>query len=356
MRHESPDTTRRNSIGALRVLLAVLVLYSHAHFLGGFPAEWFYFWSAQRLILGSVAVQCFFVLSGWLVVTSWRRRPAVGRFLWHRLLRLAPAFWVCLAFTAFVLTPLLWLTTPDAKPLVDLLPAAAGYIWHNLFLPRSQISVGPFPNGGPWGVDWNGSLWTLFYEGTCYLLVVALGLVGLLGRGRVAGTALIGALLAGNFIWPGTQPFYNTPGKLLMLHFFAGGVWAMWPAQAEAALGRPWLASLAAVVLVASWHESARGLLSPLLVPPALLWLCQNGPLQNFEQWAGGDYSYGLYIYGYPIQQTLTHFQFQRFGFGPFLTVGLALTLALAVASWRLIERRALMLKGASWPRLLNFG
>ena len=354
-----PD--RHNAIGALRLLLAALVIYTHAHLLGGFGREGLSDWSHGTIEAGTVAVQCFFALSGWLVATSWRRQPALGRFLWHRFLRLAPALWVCLAVTAFALTPLLWLTTADSPgPFFSLVPSAAGYVWHNLFLPRAQISVGPFPVGVPWPSDWNGSLWTLFYEGACYLMVAGLGLVGLLTRWRRVGTGLIAALLAGNLLLATLHPgwltaatrLYDTPGKLLTLHFLAGAAWAVWPQETANALRRPWLALAAAALLVASWPLMIHPWLSPFVLAPALLWLTRHGPLVDFEKKAGGDYSYGLYIYGYPVQQILAHFQVHHLGFTIFLAAAFILALALAVASWHLIEKPALALKSFTWnPR-----
>ncbi len=357
----TPAPDRHNTIGALRVLLAVLVIYTHAHLLGGFDLEWLSHWSRGTTQAGTVAVQCFFALSGWLVTTSWRRQPELGRFLWHRFLRLAPALWVCLLLTAFLFAPLVWLTTPNAPhPFLSLGPSPAGYVGHNLLQPRTQISIGSLLNAVPWPADWNGSLWTLFYEGAAYLMVAALGLAGLLTRWRRVGTGLIVALLAGNVILATAHPgwltgavrLYDTPGKLLTLHFLVGATWASWPDETARVLRRPWLALSAAVLLVASWPLLIHPWLSPLVLPLALLWLTRHGPLVDFEQKVGGDYSYGLYIYGYPVQQILAHFQIQQLGFTVYLAAALLLALALAVASWHLVEKPALALKSFRWtPR-----
>jgi len=359
----SPQTAepgRRNSIGALRLALAALVIYTHAFYLGGFGREWLESWSGGLLSAGTLAVQCFFVLSGWLVATSWRRQPHLGRFLWARGLRLLPALWVCLAVTAFVFTPLLCLTDRGGPAsFFNLEPSAWGYVWRNLFLPRSQIAIGMMPVGGPWPGDWNGSLWTLFYEGACYLMVAALGLGGLLSRWRLAGTALIVALLVLHIIVAGLHPsglfghlgrLYDTSGKLLTLHFLAGAAWAVWPAETAPLLRVPWLALLATLALALSWHFPWQVWLSPFLLPPALLWLSRRELLADFERQAGGDYSYGVYLYGYPVQQVLAHFQVNQFGQAVYLAASLALALACAVASWHLIEKPALALKSLAWP------
>jgi peptidoglycan/LPS O-acetylase OafA/YrhL len=356
------EPARQNAIGALRLGLAGLVIYTHAHLLGGFGSEWLSNWSRQTTNAGTVAVQCFFVLSGWLVVTSWRRNPSLGRFLWHRFLRLAPALWVCLAITAFVFTPLLWATASgNREPFFALSPSAGGYVWHNLVLPRTQIAIGPFPAGVPWSGDWNGSLWTLFYEGACYLMVAALGLAGLLTRWRRAGTALIAALLCLHALMAVLHPswlpaasgrLFDTPGKLLTLHFLAGAAWASWPQFTSTLLRRPWAALGCAALLFASWSLELHSWLSPFVLPPVLLWLACHGPLVDFERKVGGDYSYGLYIYGYPALQILAHFRVHQLGLAVYLASALAVALALACASWHLVEKTALGLKSRTWaPR-----
>lgn len=343
---------RRNSIGLLRLLLASMVIYSHAYRLGGFGREWL-----QRhgsIDAGLIAVQCFFVLSGWLVTLSWQNQPHLGRFLWHRFLRLAPAMWACLAVTALVLPPLLLLDTVAAVPFFSLHPSAPGYIWRKLVLPRSQIAIGIFPNLGPWAGDWNGSLWTIFYEGACYLMLAGFGLAGMTTRFRDAGVVVIGVLLLGHVLWslapPGWLPvrvgrLYDTPGKLLTLHFFAGAALATWSGPVRQALRHPWLPLIAALALVASWFGGFHAWLSPWVLPLAMLWFAYHGPLPDFEKLVHGDYSYGLYLYGYPVQQTLAHFGVHQLGFFPYLLGGFLGTLLFAVISWHLVEKHALALK-----------
>lgn len=337
-----------NSIGFVRALLAGLVVYSHAYYLGDFGAEPLLGLTGGTLVAGTLAVQAFFVLSGRLIAESWLRRPRLGVFLAHRALRLLPALWVCLAIVAFGFTPLLHLARPaEGASWPALLPEAFSYVVDNLFLPRSQVAVGPYP-----GDDWNGSLWTLFYEGAAYLMVAALGLLSLLDKRRAAGVALLLALLGLNLVWhlvPGLLPaplprLFDTPGKQLTLYFFAGMLWALVPAldrfTARRGVGAGALALLVVAMLL-GWHEVAG---FPLL-PPALFWLCAALPLRGFEKAVGGDYSYGLYLYGYPVHQALAWFGAPAWGFWPWFLAGLASAAALAVLSWHLVEKNALALR-----------
>jgi len=358
-RQPAISNDRQNSIGALRLILAVLVVYTHACYLGGFGPELLLVWSHNTITAGTVAVQGFFVISGWLVCRSWRNNPSLGPFLWNRFLRLAPAFWICLVITAFVFTPMLW--SHHDRGLVSffsLSPSPAGYVWHNLVLPRSQLTVGPFPSGGLHPGDWNGSLWTLSYEGACYLMVAALGLLGLVTRWRGLGTTLIFTLLTLHivtaFLPADLAPrtllrLYDTPGKLLTLHFLAGAAWAAWPESSSGLLWSPWVAIALMMTLAMSWHFPVHPWLSPILFPLALLGLARRPELADFEQRVGGDYSYGVYLYGYPVQQILAEFQVHRLGLFAYFAISLLLAFGCALVSWRLVEKPALLWKTAKW-------
>src|SRR3982751_5753061 len=79
--------SRDNGFAFLRFTLAVLVMVSHSSVLGGFGLPPFVCTLGRDYSLGSVAVAMFFVLSGFLITRSAQNTPSVGRFLWHRFLR-----------------------------------------------------------------------------------------------------------------------------------------------------------------------------------------------------------------------------------------------------------------------------
>lgn len=340
-----------NSIGFLRLLLAALVVYTHAWLLGGFGPEPLAEWTGDSLTAGKLAVECFFVLSGFLVATSYRRLRSPVSFLWHRALRLVPGGWACLLVTAFVLAPLVFLTSSAGDGFFAQEPSALGYVVRNLFAPRHQIGIGTLLAGNPWPTDFNGSLWTLSYEAACYGAVVLVGVAGLLDRFRFAALAMgalallgLGLQIAGHAL-PAVSWLYNTPGKLLCLHFGAGVLWSSFPRAAEVVSARHWPGAIALVLTAAAWHFGCGEFISPLLLPVALWWAVHRLPLRNWEKKARGDYSYGIYVYGYPVEQMLVHFGLHRAGLPAFLGLSLALTLALAFLSWRFIEAPALRLK-----------
>ena len=98
---------RNNAVGFLRIVCALIVIYTHAYPLGGFGFD-----PITRALhdnLGALAVATFFFLSGFLVTRSYERMGAPVRFLWHRALRILPGFWTCLVVMVFGVGPLAWL-------------------------------------------------------------------------------------------------------------------------------------------------------------------------------------------------------------------------------------------------------
>jgi peptidoglycan/LPS O-acetylase OafA/YrhL len=92
-------------------------------------------------------------------------------------------------------------------------------------------------------------------------------------------------------------------------------------------------------------------LISPFALAPVLFWLGEHLPFRSFERSVGGDYSYGLYLYGYPVQQTLALFGAIKLGMMMFLLLSLIIAGILAVASWHLVEKHALRLKSLGTRR-----
>ena len=97
-----------NSLGIIRLVLASLVIVDHAFPLGGFGEDPFWRYTNGQTSLGGIAVGGFFVISGYLIVKSGASSDLM-QFLWRRVIRIFPAFWGVLLFTAFVVGPIAWL-------------------------------------------------------------------------------------------------------------------------------------------------------------------------------------------------------------------------------------------------------
>jgi peptidoglycan/LPS O-acetylase OafA/YrhL len=92
---------------------------------------------------------------------------------------------------------------------------------------------------------------------------------------------------------------------------------------------------------------TASDLLMPLIAYP-LLWLGAHLPLQRVG--AENDYSYGVYIYAFPVTVLLVVWHANSLPYLLFTLVAIALTIPFAVISWHVIEKRALALKRIEPP------
>ncbi len=363
---------RHNSLNFIRLVLALLVVYDHAYGLGGFGS----LWTLNGNSIGTLAVYGFFGISGFLIVGSATRNGA-WRYLWQRFLRIFPGFWVCLILTALVFGVLNVLTDPLPHcGLSCYFTASNGplsYLYRNWLLPNSflvQYKVSGTPYHVPYSAAWNGSTWTLFFEFLCYLLLVGLAAAGFL-RHRLVTLVGVASLVAATFFitlsHPLNRPFNGFHEELILnivrftTIFLVGSVLYLYRDKVP---DSGWLALATSVLFVAGLFlpnggpHNARdpmyaftdsSLLAPLIAYP-MLWLGIHLPFQRVG--ARNDYSYGTYIYGYPVSQLLVLWGAQHFGFPFYLTSVVAVTGLLAAGSWWLVEKRALSLKRLEWAGL----
>lgn len=334
-----PYPYHRNSLNMFRLVLAALVLFAHAFYIAG-RGEGPHLHGEN---LGGWAVAGFFVLSGFLITRS-RLRTKPGDYLLHRIARIFPGFVVCLVVTAFVFAPVAaliehgtlagFLSTP-VTPLQ--------YIWGNLTLYIDHYAIGTTLQAVPYPGAWNGSLWTLFYEFCCYVLVWLLGGLAIFRRSPVlagfAFVASVGVWIAVDLAqrWGLDESFFLL-SKLAP--FFLGGAFVYFiveRAGINAWVGLGALAVAAALIfLVPRWGGQAA---APFLAY-GLLWLSAVVPQPGWI--ARNDVSYGFYIYAWPVQQLVILVAGAALAFPLYVVITVVLTFCLAWASWVGIERRAM--------------
>ena len=98
----------RNSLGILRLVLATLVIFSHAFPLGGWGTDPGLGWSKGQESIGGFAVVGFFAISGYLIAKSGANAD-IAQFMWRRMLRIFPAFWLVLLVAAGIVGPIAWM-------------------------------------------------------------------------------------------------------------------------------------------------------------------------------------------------------------------------------------------------------
>ena len=323
-----PGTTRRNCFDLLRLAAALAVLVSHSYALAGQREP-----QVGSLALGTAAVVVFFAISGFLITQSWVLEPRLIAFLAKRALRIMPALLAVLVLSALVLG-LILTTLPRDEYVSD--AGVWKYIGANAFMKTTYDLPGVFAHN-PFPDAVNGSLWTLKHEVRCYLLVAAIGVLGLL-RGRHWGTAALAAVIAVTLTGSGDGVLGD---PLLVRAFCVAALLYVWRERI------PWSVALA-VALVAAWLAAPGGdlqrWLATLALPYATLLAAYALPAGWRRLTARGDISYGVYLWAFPVQQVIAS---SWHGVPALALVGLALpaTVALAAASWVAVERPALALK-----------
>ena len=337
---------RSNNLNAIRLILATLVLVSHSwqFVLEKDPLE-------RHTVtpdIGEVCVDGFFVVSGFLITRSRLRVSGSGRYLWHRFLRIMPGFWVCLAVTAVAFGPLLWWLERDT---LDGYPwtgpdSSLSYVISNFALRMNQFNIGDL-NGG-YAID--GSLHTLFFEFLCYLMIGALGALGLL-RPRVIGVLAAGGLLiAAAAAATGADWLVHTYTLRFAVVFLVGAAMFMY---ADRVPLTPLLAAAAAGLLAFSLAITELYLVfGPLTLSYLLLYAGSGRRLAKVG--ARNDLSYGIYVYAWPIQVLVLAAGVgaarDGLGLAAHIAVSLPITVLAAAVSWRLIESPALDRKSIAPP------
>jgi peptidoglycan/LPS O-acetylase OafA/YrhL len=337
---------RQNNIDFVRIMLALLVVFSHSYSLAldNERTEPFNLLSHGRVTGGHIAVDLFFILSGFLIAASYERSRSAASFLRKRVARIYPAFIVLALVTLVVFNPMAHGHVAGAT-FRDKLENVVG----NTLRLRGWVTSGAFPSNPAPG-DMNGSLWSISHEFWCYIGVMILGMVGLLRSkmflASVFVASLVASVLFAYFNWHisggilgrifGYPPFW---ARLLPM-FMAGVVFYRFRNSIPLSRVPIFIASLA--LIVAFIVPLGYTVLFPI-VGTYLLMCFSFAPairLHGINRF--GDFSYGTYLYGFPILQLIL----SAFGhpISPLLlfTCAAPVTLLVAAMSWYTVERRFL--------------
>jgi peptidoglycan/LPS O-acetylase OafA/YrhL len=348
---------RKNSFTFLRLSLAVLVVYSHTGLGGfGFGQDVLTGFSHGQSSFGSIGVQGFFVISGFLVTNSYLKKSSIWRYLWHRTLKVFPGYWVCLLVTALLFGAVIhYYQHGNLNYFHSFSDAPFSYIKANLWLMIRQRGIGNLLTANPYPNDFNGSLWVLKFFGLCYVGLAFLGVLGFLKKRKAITIGLLFCVwMAGIF----DQYVINRELMLLpayfifkipnvVVYFLAGSVFFL----EKKRIPLHYSLFLGSVLLTfVSWRYRFYTVVSPVTFAYVLIWLAVKLPLDILDYW--GDYSYGIYIYAFPIQQMLYVFGLHNHGKWVYFLVSLVFAMLMAFGSWWLIEKPCLGLKSISLEQL----
>ncbi|WP_281890041.1 acyltransferase [Paenibacillus sp. YYML68] len=332
---------RNNTFDLIRFFAASIVLLFHACVLSfGTNASHdpLFIFTNGQFHLGKMGVAIFFIVSGFLITQSYEKNNHVLKFFLNRALRIFPALIVLLLLTVFVLGPLV-----TTLPLRDYMqsPETYTYLKSVLLHPMYYSLPGVFANTDDAGIV-NGSLWTLEFEFLCYILVGILGVIKML-RKEIILLFLLGVY------WVSHSPdligngYFASPITTELVKYFTVGM-LCYLLRYYIIMHR-YIAILSVILLVATssfgHFQFAFTFCGTYLV--MFFAFMGNQHLREFSK--NGDYSYGLYIYSFPIQQLLVSLHGDRLNFAGLFLLSYPLTLIVAYFSWHLIEKRALNLK-----------
>ena len=326
-----------NMLNVLRLVLAVLVVFSHSFPLtrGNNTTEPLSILSQGATTFGSMAVNAFFAISGFLIIRSYLGAPSLDAYFRRRVLRVYPGYIAALTFSAILAA----FTVNDALLYVRSL-AGRDSVLYVLSMTYGPLDTPGIFAGNP-HPGANGSLWTIQYEFLAYCVVAAYGLFKLF-RYRVLWLCIVGAML----LLYGRSSARGIDDHLLRFGvYFAVGATAH---LFREKIVRSWIvAALALLLLLASLRLSPWiSVLTPAAATYLLLYL-GTLPVPGRLAWTRNtDISYGVYLYAFPIQQSLVYWLDIREPMVLF-PVALSLTVVCGLVSWKLIEKPALLFKHA---------
>ncbi len=325
----------KNNFDGVRIGLALIVVFSHLAVLTQLPMFAFlgHFFDAR------FAVEGFFAISGYLVTKSFYSSRSTLEYLEKRIRRICPAYVTAVLLCLCIGACSTSLSLRDFFQHVE----TYKYLLANLtFLNFIQPSLPQAFQGNPLNAM-DGSLWTIKIEIMLYFCVPLL----VWGYRRLGALPVTAAAVVLSVAWVYYFQFMVADGKGLemakqfpgqLAYFALGGLFAV---DKRVAAQLPWIVLAGTILLCTVSAPVAKLIIDPLAYAAIVIYLA-TAAWQSLNFGKYGDVSYGIYLYHFPIIQTLIFVGV--FAYAPWLGVLLALLLTLLAAwlSWHLIEKRML--------------
>lgn len=333
--------SRSNNFDFLRLVFASLVVITHSYALSGAaqgdPLSQLTHGQMEFSYLG---VHGFFIISGYLIFKSLLRCKGLPDFYWKRLLRLFPALLVVLCLTVLLAPAVYESTVPYLKN-----TSVYTYIPQNLTLFFRQKGIDGVFETNPYKHSINGSLWTICYEFSMYVMVSFLFFI----REKTFVKIVVILLFISSYILSIFHPYflYGLFHKLALgsnhfynlMCFFTGGMVLTYLNTNKRTENI--LIILSFIVLVVSLYLNIFRYTCYITLPLLVILIGKSSTRYlNKVGEVIGDTSYGIYIYSFPIQQALMYFF--KLDTAMLFILSLPLSILLGYISWHLIEKKAL--------------
>lgn len=287
-----------NNFDFVRLIAAITVIIGHSIFVLDLDETEIIGYSlGVRAIHGS-AVNVFFTLSGYLICKSYVRNPDIRRFLKNRCLRIFPGLIFSVLITYILICPLFTSLAIGDYFLINKSYLLNAFLYFNEFKMHHVFDQANDVNYV------NRSLWTLKHEFSLYLVVLLLGLTRVLNTIMFPIIYTIYSLLNVYLIVSHQhQEYYN------FIQAFLTGMLFFWLEQRLHFNIKKIFFGLILVYITSRLCIPSSmfriHLLEFLLPLLALTFSLQNYKYIN-QASKFGDFSYGIYLYGYPVQQALS--------------------------------------------------
>lgn len=338
---------RKNNFDILRLLCAISVILSHSYALLGLNDNELLLKLTNNIIWSDLGLCGFFTISGYLIYKSLTTSKNVLSYLGKRALRIFPGLLVCLILVVFACS---FVYNGDGVYWTQKDPYT--FILNNILLYPMQYNIaGVFESNVNHGVD--GSLWTLAYEFTMYILLILLLFIpGKKAKLMLVSISIIGLLLK--------NTIFATNFKSLHICYLHFGLFSRF-AQYFA------VGVLLQILSVNTWTKRIRMIIlticsiafilfclnSSMFKPFAMLCLSVVLIIIGEMSWERisnimhkiGDLSYGTYIYAFPISQILIVSFDSKISPSMLTILTILLVMPIAYISWRFIEKPMLQMK-----------
>lgn len=335
-----------NNFNLLRLIFAILVIFSHSfELIEGNRNNEILTKIFHTISFGDLSVDGFFLLSGYLIVKSWNTNSNIWQFLKKRILRIYPGFIAASLVCAFIVGPL-----GSESNQYYLHFEISGFLKNLLLLNRPFI-----PSvflGQPYS-EVNGSMWSIFPEFRCYLAVMVLGVLGLIQKRNlwlVFTIIFYLLLIIQKLCYKFDYNIFFFSYKFLYLNlntfFLTGGCFYLYRNRIQF---DKIAASIAFIVLLIGTFSRFGADLVLGTAGGYLLFYFALKPTHTLVKFNKiPDLSYGVYLYGWPVQKLLLWF-FPIFS--PYILFFISVfgCLILGALSWYAIEKPLMKLKKEFW-------
>jgi len=334
-----------NNFDFLRLLAAFFVFFSHCYSLYGYEEILHKYISYETL--GGIGLSFFFVISGYLVCGSLDKSDKISFFVIKRLLRLIPALFLIVLLTTFILGPIMTFVTTE-----EYFKNSHTYTYLlNIFIFPIQYHLPGVFIDTEFKYMVNHHLWSLPIEASMYIILVLLFMLKLIDIRFLVPLLIF--LLAAYSQFPQFNMDYERVEILGMKRtylakygflFFSGVL--IFKLRDIVPLKRA-IFIFCCLVLVMVIGNEFGNIFAAIVIPYMVYYLAYanlGSIIRNIGKY--GDFSYGFYLYSFPIHQIFVQIYGQNINFVLFMVLSFFATLLCAIISYYVIEKPALNLKG----------